>query len=466
MPSAAALYARISSDKAGDGLGVARQEKLCRDLAARKGWSIAEVYVDNDRSAYSGAERPAYGRMLAAIEAGTVDAVVCVDLDRLTRRPSELERFMELADRHGVALANVSGDTDLSSSDGRLKARILGAVARQESERKSERLKRWSDQRAAAGKPNGGPRAFGYEADRVTVRDDEADLIREACARVLAGETVHGIAVDWNRRGVRPVHRRDWITSSLSTLLRSPRIAGLRVHRGEIIGDAAWPPIVDRATWEQVTARLKANRSPRGPGRPAKRLLVGIARCGKCDGPLWTATRTAADTGGSRYACVSGPGRDGCGGITVSADAVDELVRGAVLAALSGPALTAARRRAAGDDRRQTKAADDLADAERRLDELAGDWADGTLTRREWLTARSRLTDRIEEARRVLDANGHGMLAEVPADADALAAAWDAGDVEWRRALIGTVVDRVVVKPAAKAGPRFDPDRVEITWKA
>src|SRR5215831_3398952 len=100
-PQAAAIYARISFDRAGEGLGVERQERLCRKLAKDKGWPVVEVFVDNDRSAYDGKPRPGYGRMLTAIEAGRVDAVVCVDLDRLTRRPIELEHFMDLADRHG-----------------------------------------------------------------------------------------------------------------------------------------------------------------------------------------------------------------------------------------------------------------------------------------------------------------------------------------------------------------------------
>ncbi|HSJ35526.1 MAG TPA: recombinase family protein, partial [Acidimicrobiia bacterium] len=86
-PNASALYCRISKDARGEGLGVARQEELCRDLANRKGWPVAHVYIDNDLSAYSGAPRPEYERMVEDLEAGTIDAVVVVDQDRLTRHP-------------------------------------------------------------------------------------------------------------------------------------------------------------------------------------------------------------------------------------------------------------------------------------------------------------------------------------------------------------------------------------------
>src|ERR1700745_1863499 len=110
----AAVYLRISSDPNGDQLGVTRQREDCERLCAERGWTPVE-YLDNDISASNGKHRPAYERMLADIESGAVGAVVAWDLDRLHRRPIELEKFMELADVHRLALATVSGDVDLST---------------------------------------------------------------------------------------------------------------------------------------------------------------------------------------------------------------------------------------------------------------------------------------------------------------------------------------------------------------
>lgn len=61
-PRSAAIYARISSDQAGEGIGVQRQVEDCRKLAANIGWELGEEYVDNDMSAYSGKPRPNYLR--------------------------------------------------------------------------------------------------------------------------------------------------------------------------------------------------------------------------------------------------------------------------------------------------------------------------------------------------------------------------------------------------------------------
>ena len=458
----AIIYCRISRDKTGEALGVARQREDCEKLCADRGWTVAEVLVDNDLSAYSGAPRPAYSKLQDAVRAGEVDALVAWHPDRLHRSPRELEDFVDLVEQHDVTIATVrSGDLDLATASGRMTARIVGSVARHESEQKSERIKRALEQNARAGKRHGSGRPFGFEPDGVTIRESEAELIRQAAERVLAGETVTAIARDWNTAGVpSPQRASTWHPTKLRRILVSPRAAGLRAYNGEVLGEAVWSAILDRQTWERLTAVLARNGRA---GRPAAYLLSAIARCGLCAGPLW-GSRSGDRV---RYICHSGPGRDGCGRIAVAAGQLDELVRDLVLAALAGPHLAEARQRLAGNDRRQAKAAEDLTDAEARLDEMAADYADGTITRREWLTARERLERRIGEARSVLDANGNGMLATLPADADALRAAWKAGDVEWKRALVRTVIDRIDIQPATKRGPKLDPDRVVpgIVWR-
>jgi len=90
-PKAVAIHARISSEPEGDRLGVTRQVDDCRAMAERRGWPVAELYVDDDVSAYSGKPRPAYRRMLEDIRSGSVDAVVVGHLDRLHRQPKPRE---------------------------------------------------------------------------------------------------------------------------------------------------------------------------------------------------------------------------------------------------------------------------------------------------------------------------------------------------------------------------------------
>src|SRR4051812_11732029 len=168
----AAVYLRQSVDRYGDELAIGRQREDCLKLCGGRGWTPRE-YVDNDKSATTG-RRPAYEKMLDDIRAGLLGAVVVWDLDRLHRRPIELEHFITLADEKHLALASVGGDADLSTDNGRLFARIKGAVARAEIERKSARQKRAARQRAEAGIWYV-PRPFGYtEAGDALVETEAA----------------------------------------------------------------------------------------------------------------------------------------------------------------------------------------------------------------------------------------------------------------------------------------------------
>ncbi|MGZ4590620.1 MAG: recombinase family protein, partial [Actinomycetes bacterium] len=195
MVRAAAIYTRISSDPDGTQLGVERQEQDCRALAERLGWSVAEVYRDNDVSAFARKPRPEYERMLADLRDGHRDGVVCYHIDRLTRRNKDLDRFLEAVDQGRVRQVKfVAGSTDLGSRDGLLVARIMAAVAENESATKSRRMKRKNEQKAQMGLPHvSSTRPFGYQLDGTTVIEAEAAVIRDLAARLVAGESLRSL---------------------------------------------------------------------------------------------------------------------------------------------------------------------------------------------------------------------------------------------------------------------------------
>ena len=102
----AAIYARISKDKTGEGLGGDRQRSACIELAQGRGWDVdpARVWIENDTSATAG-RRPKFEAMVAAAEAGSIDVIVAWHIDRLTRKLSELEDLLALSARTGVRIA-------------------------------------------------------------------------------------------------------------------------------------------------------------------------------------------------------------------------------------------------------------------------------------------------------------------------------------------------------------------------
>ncbi len=95
----------------GAGMGVERQLEGSQRLAADRGWSVAQEYVDNDLSAYRGKTRPRFEAMLADIEDGQLDAVVAYHQDRLTRTPAEFEKFLATCQAAGFRSSPLSPAT-------------------------------------------------------------------------------------------------------------------------------------------------------------------------------------------------------------------------------------------------------------------------------------------------------------------------------------------------------------------
>lgn len=469
------MYVRISQDREGAGLGVHRQEEDCRALAERKGWNVAEVYVDNDVSAYSGKPRPAWQRLLADVEAGTIGAVVCWHVDRLTRSPRELEDVIAHAERHGLDLATVSGDVDLATPTGRMVARMLGAAARHEGEHKAERQRRERRHSAERGRVSGGgTRPYGFADDRVTIVDHEAEIIREAASRVLAGESLSSVCRDFEQRGVTTPTGRHWQPRTLRRLLASARISGRREHSprgahaggtrpllGEIVADAVWPAIVTPEDSDRLR-RLLADpaRSVKfSPTTGRTYLLSGLLRCGRCGHGMVGRPRS----GVPRYVCPNVPGTDSCGGTATNAERTDELIRDMVLIALAGPEMREALTRG---DEVDPALLDAIRKDEDALADLAAEKDDGFIERGEYLSRRGRIESRLEANRAKLARQTRTQpLGTMTGTYDEMAKRWESLNTAQRRAVAAAVLDHVDVLPA-RPGVRWDPDRFAPVWRA
>lgn len=333
-----AMYLRQSQDRYGDELAITRQREDCLALCRSLGWPSPVAYVDNDCSASTG-KRSAYQRLLRDIRDGKIDAVVVWDLDRLHRRPIELEEFITLADVKQLKLATVTGECDLSTDNGRLFARIKGAVARAEVERKSARQKREAIQHAEHGKPWWCIRPFGFTADpgpdgkwssrnEIRLHPVEAPMVAAAYEAVLAGTPLYTIAQQWTSVGVMRPRGGPWRGGQVRVLLLSARNAGLREHYGQVVGVANWPPIVTEEQYRGVVALLSdRKRGGRAPGG-RKRLLTGIA-AGECGHKLGGGVTKSSGT--LTYLCKS------CGRVSRAAEQVDAMVISAVVERLARP---------------------------------------------------------------------------------------------------------------------------------
>lgn len=454
-----AIYCRISRDPKGDLLGVQRQERECRDYADKAGWAVSEMFVDDDRSAYSGKPRPGYTALVESLKARTVDVVLAWAPDRFTRSTRELEDFIDVVEAGGVDVATVkAGRYDLSTPSGRMSARVVGSVARFESEHKSDRLRAKATELAQAGKVGGGgTRPYGFEADRVTIVKGEAKVIWECADKVLAGWSQRAVVADLIARNVATVSGKRWTTVVLRRMLTSPRVAGLREHRGEVVGKAVWSPILDETTWHSVRAILLDPTRPKG-GAPRRYLLTGHAFCGLCGAKL--VARPKAD-GRRCYVCASGPNFSGCGKIRALAETLEAEVEGRLLASIKDSSLPAP---APGRD--DAAADTEVADLEARLDQLADSYAAGDVSGSMFKRTAARIESALIDARgRQTSTVNRSVNSALVAMTDP-ATEWPALNIDQKQRILGALVESVVVDAAVKGRNTFDPERVRINWKA
>ncbi|SBT51990.1 recombinase family protein [Micromonospora auratinigra] len=334
---ATAIYLRLSKQTE-QSVSLDAQLAECMALCERNGWTDTRIYRDESRSASNARrKRPAYERMLADVRAGQVARIVCRDDDRLVRQPIELEGLINTLEPGAVPVWFAAGsELDLTTSRGRENARIRGAIARGEVERKSERQKASNRHRVASGRPLGTVRPFGYTyaSGALTVVPAEAESIRWAVGHVMRGGTLSDVAREWTARGhTVPKTKGPYSWAAAKGALTNPYICGHLQYqpstilspetskrvpgwRAELIR-GEWEPIISREQWTDVVQVLTRTRSK--AGNYVRYLGAGIYRCGICDKPLrsgWNANKTKR---WRTYKCVGHNGG-------ISADPIDDYV--------------------------------------------------------------------------------------------------------------------------------------------
>jgi DNA invertase Pin-like site-specific DNA recombinase len=402
-------------------------------------------------------KRPVRDEALATLQRG--DRLTVWKLDRLGRSVAELLAIISDLEARGVRFRCLTQPIDTSTPSGRAFLGLLAVFAEFERDLIRERTMAGKARRIADGKHPGGPRMFGYGADHTTVIEAEAELIREATRRLVAGQdTLSAICEDWNARGLAPLRGQRWRVSSLRRTLLNPRVA----------------PLVGTDSYRKLVG-LFDNRGNRRQqlGRPATYLLSGILHCGRegCGRPMygtWKVSRSGARE--LYYRCKpqagSGGRFTGCGATGVSLARADDWAREAFIAAVAAPDFAAAldRRRAALLATEPTAA--DLEDMQAELGELEAilptRYGTPDLRRRQ-----AELRRLVSEATARLMAQPElQALYDLPRSEAELRAAWDAWSVPERRVWLRRVLERIEVAPATAQHRGSDVEaRFAPSWK-
>jgi site-specific DNA recombinase len=459
----AAVYTRVSSDPRGAGRSVAEQEQECRAVAEREGWSIEAVLCDNDRSAsrYARKTRPAFAELERLIDARRVDVVMTWEASRFQRDLEVYVRLRELCRARGVLWSYSGRVFDLTRTDDRLMTGLDALLAERESDVTRERVLRSVRANAASGRPHG-KILYGYrrEYDHTTgallaqvVDEPKAKVIREVARRVRARESLYAIARDLDSRGIPAPRGGRWDATVIRRMVLNPGYLAQRVHRGAVVGPAAWPAILDEATAAECRAILTDPTRNNVADHSVKHLLSGIAVCGICGAAMIRGRQR------TYYAYV-------CGGKYCTArhqDRVDELVTAVVLERLSrADAVDLLHAREQPDTR---AALDEAAEKRARLAAFYDAAAAGELTPAALARIEATLLPQIAaaEARaRPAENVPDGMKRLV--EARDIESAWRRLSVPQRREVVRTLLD-VVIHPVGRGKRIFDPKCVEIRWK-
>jgi site-specific DNA recombinase len=298
------------------------QTESCMKLVAYVGGTVLATYHDPEQSGYR-RDRPGLRKLLADIESGTVDLIVCEALDRLARDAEDVAWLGKKLAYHRVQLHTVSeGHVD------EIKFAVAGLLGAIFLKHLIDKTLRGMEAAVLAGRCAGG-RSYGYK--RVIRLDDRGERVRglleidEAQAAIVerifteftAGASSIQIATRLNTDGVPGPRGGQWNASTVrgdpkkaTGILNNPLYVGrlvwgrrqwrrnpdsekrerryrLREHSEWI--EVAVPDlrIVDDAQWSAVRAQIAQRLRPSTDVPVArqnrrKHLLSGLIRCSCC----------------------------------------------------------------------------------------------------------------------------------------------------------------------------------------
>lgn len=364
-----AIYARVSTKSQEERQTIEQQLIACREYCARKNWEVAEEFKDE---AVSGStpfdSRPAAKRLLEALDAKQVDAVVIYCVDRLSRS----NEFGIPA--YNLLLRKTKDNVDFviqsfdATPEGKLQFHTFIGIAEYERGNFRRRSMSGIRTRIEAGKmyrastPRYGYR-YNSEIKQMEVKEDTAEVVRRIYAMYLEGLGAHAIAARLSdngvpvpsagtKRGVKAAENAyGWHKTTVRNILQSPVYVGRGSYRARMFEDGkeitkvlpmGCPPIIDDQLFTKVQELVRKHSADKKRNTRLLYLLQGLLYCGHCDSRY----SSLSDGKGTKYyRCARrnlyGKRRGGHEGVkwAYRAEVLDDVARKFVRAFMERPQL-------------------------------------------------------------------------------------------------------------------------------
>lgn len=279
-----ALYIRVSTEEqAMHGYSLQAQEDELEKYATDKGFRITKIYRDEGNSARKPAlKRPVMQELLADVEAGKIDQILFIKLDRWFRNVREYHKVQAVLDKYRVTWQATMEDYNTATADGRLKVNIMLSVAENESDRTSERIKFVFDAKRQRKEYcfTGAHRPYGYmpqviDGVKRCVKDPEIEpIVQDFWDYVRNYGSIRKAGIYCNEKYGITRHYRTWMSMSRSEL-----------YTGTFYGVVDYcPAYIDRAAWEYIQDSHNTIKKTQRPDRVY--LFTGLLRCPECGNTL------------------------------------------------------------------------------------------------------------------------------------------------------------------------------------
>lgn len=190
----AALYIRVSTDQQ----TTDNQERELREIAARTGWNIVEVYKDHGISGAKGRDkRPAFDALCKDASRRRFDVVMAWSVDRLGRSLQDLISFLSELHALGVDLFLHQQGIDTTTPAGKAMFQMMGVFAEFERAMIRDRVHSGLARARAEGKTLGRPKLTDHSANAIRAALASGESIRKvATACKVSIGTVHRIRAE------------------------------------------------------------------------------------------------------------------------------------------------------------------------------------------------------------------------------------------------------------------------------